>query len=87
MEPAELGVGAGFLEHTLLERKVEVSTVEMIPFWVGLKGGVWQVISGLQVQGLDGVLGEAVEGWVHSGHPLPPPFHHRDAIGQWTNYR
>lgn len=62
VEPVELGVGVGFLEHTLLERKVEVSTVEMTPFWVGLKGGVWQVISGVQVQGLDGVLEEAVEG-------------------------
>lgn len=90
LEPAELvelGVGAGFLEHTLLERKVEVSTVEMTLFWVGVRDGVWQVISGVRVQGLDGDLEEAVGGWVHSGHPLPLPCHHHDATGQSTNFR
>ncbi len=32
VELVELGVGAGFLERTLLERKVEVSIVEMTLF-------------------------------------------------------
>lgn len=62
VELVELGVGAGFLERTLLERKVEVSTVEMTLFWVGQKDGDWQVIFGVRVQGLDGDLEEAVEG-------------------------
>lgn len=87
VELVELEVGAGFLEHTLLERKVEVSTVEMTLFWVGLKDGVWQVIFGVRVQESDGDLEEAVEGWVHSGPPLPLPCHPRDAIGLSTNCR